>query len=493
MAKKDFLYCEETDTKIRNNDVVSISTYPDMKWIAKQGWYTIGSAQKHGWYFVSITDKTILPIDQVDITTISKDSRQAASSSRSEVQADVPAEAINNVDYLYIEDQGITIRPNDIVEFTTTLGGELIKCVVKYGWYKLDTEQKQGWYFLSISDRKIIPLDLVDTNTIVKEQIVGTSELRPTLEDIDTPLPDIQYVVVPGTDIRFYDSDIIKIDTRPGLKWIVHVGWYIYQGVQSYGWYFVSIKDGEILPVSVIDLTLCSLDTLKTQGSELYDGKVVNFTRPFTPADAEVLRRTFITLDTIEQRDNLDTSKLVDGRLVRVNNVGGVVGYYSWNVATRSWEKVDWGSSGSEGIPEIVGKEDHPIILSELDVGLYRVIGYYKITAKDETATHTDIDHLVFVSGNTEIQVKVITEDAVTDYTVLHGEITLIAPYATKQYVDDRIAWLDHKISEIISELLADLPDMIDERITEVMVPIPNDFITGLFPPDLVERVLHNA
>lgn len=481
MAKKDFLYCEETDTKIRNNDVVSISTYPDIKWIAKQGWYTIGAAQKNGWYFVSITDKTILPIDQVDIKNISKDSYQAHSDPRPSVVAEVPVEAINNEDYLYIEDRDLTIRQNDIVELALNIGTPVIKCVAKNGWYKIGDEQQNGWYFMVISDRSIIPLAAIDTNTIVKEQIVGTSELRPTLEDIDTPLPDIQYVVVPGTDIRFYDSDIIKIDTRPGLKWIVHVGWYIYQGVQNYGWYFVSIKDGEILPVSVIDLTLCSLDTLKTQGSELYDGKVVNYTRPFTPADAEVLRRTFITLDTIEQRDNLDASKLVDGRLVRVNDVGGVVGYYSWNAATQSWEKVDWGSSGSEGIPEIVGTEDRPIILSELDVGLYRVIGYYKITAKDETATHTDIDHLAFVSGDTEIQVKVITEDAVTDYTVLHGEITLIAPYATKQYVDDRIAWLDHKISEIISELLADLPDMIDERITEVMVPIPESFIRGLF------------
>ena len=177
---RDFLYCEETDTKIYSDDIVTISSFPDVKFIAKNGWYNIGTAQKRGWYFVNILDRTIIPMDQVDITTINKSIEQ------------------------------------------------------------------------------------------------GTSEFKPTLKDIDTIPSEPNYLVIPGTTIRLYDGDIVKISGRPRIKWIVHAGWYIYGGNQNFGWYFVSIKNGDILPASAIDLTLCTLDTVKTQGSNVTDGKVIN-------------------------------------------------------------------------------------------------------------------------------------------------------------------------------------------------------------------------
>ena len=479
MAKKDFLYCEETDTKIRNNDVVSISTYPDVKWIAKNGWYKIGSAQKNGWYFVSISDKTILPIDLVDIKDITKDPMQPRVASTPKPAPESTEEPIdNNVDYLYIEDQDLTIRPNDIVELTLNIGGPVIKCVAKNGWYKIGDEQFNGWYFMTISDRTVIPLGAVDTNTIVKEQIVGTSELRPTLQDIDTQPPEMLYIVIPGTDIRIYDSDIVKIDTRPNLKWITHCGWFFYQGSQSYGWYFVSIKDGEILPASVIDLTLCSLATLKTQGSEIYDGRVENYTRPFTPADAEILRRAFITVDTIAQRDNIDKQKLVNGKLVRVNDAGGLVVYYAWNSTTSTWEKVDFGGGSGGGIPEIIGTPENPIVLSDVPVGLYRVLGVYKISPDETDTITTDIHHIVFTNNDGETTwIKVITEKDIQDYSVVRESITFSIIYATEQYVDDKYAILEQQISKIISEF----GTMVLQVITDNYEPISKQFIDGLF------------
>jgi hypothetical protein len=259
---KDFLYCEETDTKIYSGDVVTISSYPDVKFIAKKGWYKLGTAQKNGWYFINIADRTIIPVENINIAEITK-----------------------------------------------------------------STEQ-------------------------------GTSEYRPTLKDIDTTPAESKFIVIPGTDIRLYDGDIVKISNQPRIKWVVHTGWYIYNDVQNFGWYFVSIKDGSILPVSVIDLTLVSLDTTKTQGSGLYDGKVVNYTRPFTLADAEILNRTFITLDTLEQRDNIDPQKLINGKMVRVNNEEGPANYYVWNADTQTWDFLE-----VFGIPERVGTTENPVIL----------------------------------------------------------------------------------------------------------------------------------
>ena len=116
---KDFLYCEETDTKIYPNDVVSISTYPDTKWIAKQGWYTIGSARKHGWYFISILDKTILSIELVDIKDISKDKKQGTSEVRPEISVTSPEQDTPKREFLYCDITGVIIYPNDIVTIST--------------------------------------------------------------------------------------------------------------------------------------------------------------------------------------------------------------------------------------------------------------------------------------------------------------------------------------------------------------------------------------
>lgn len=350
---RDFLYCEETDTKIYPNDIVSISTYPNIKWIAKRGWYKIDTIQKNGWYFVSIADKTIIPADQVDITAVTKDVEQ------------------------------------------------------------------------------------------------GTSEYRPTLKDTDTTPAEINYIVIPGTNIRLYDSDIVKISNKPRVKWIVHSGWFIYDNVQNFGWYFESIKTGEILPVSIIDLSLCTLVETKTQGSNRYDGKVVNYTRPFTDNDAEVLNRTFITLDTLEQRNNLDINKLINGRIVRVNDVGGAPAYYIWNAETREWEVIDQ----DQGIPELVGTATNPIILSRLEQGLYRVKGVYLVSPTSDTSINTNIDHIVFVSGDDVIEIKVITENSVIDYQVEDDYVILVNSYATETYVNNKIFIVQEQISEIIQEL----------------------------------------
>lgn len=480
---KDFLYCEDTDTKIYANDVVTISTHPETKWIVKNGWYSVESKKKNGWYFVSIEDRSIISIDQVDIKDITNESRQGIAVESKPEPKDIHAET-KVPDYIEIPDTDTKIYANDII----TYNGDT--WVVKHGWYKIGTAQKNGWYFINISNRSILQLSDVDLSDVTKEVEQGTSELRPTLLDMDTTPAKVEFLVIPDTNIRLYEGDVIKISNKPRTKWIVHMGWYIYQNVQNFGWHIECIKNGEILPISVIDLTLCTLVTVKTQGSEVYDGKVVNYTRPFTLEDAKVLNRTFITLETIAQRDNLDKKKLTNGRMVRVNDVGGVVVYYAWNEAEDKWDKVDFGS-GTGGIPEIIGTTEHPITLSELEPGLYRVLGTYKISPEYPTIIFATIDHIVFVNDDGHIQIKVITDATITDYTVEGSSVTfsneyatykyLADNYATIQYVDGKIAAIEAEISEIISEF----PDMVREIVYEVLEDalngIEEDYINNLF------------
>lgn len=159
-----------------------------------------------------------------------------------------------------------------------------------------------------------------------------------------------QSIVIPGTNIRLYDGDLVVMTNRPNVKWVVHYGWFIFQNSQVHDWYFSAIHNGENLPVSYVDLTTVSLATSKTQGSTYHDGKVVNYTTVFTQEDAETLNRTFISVDTVAQRDNLDKNKLTNGRLVRVNDCGGSAVYYAWNINSKTWDEVNFGSGGDKEV-----------------------------------------------------------------------------------------------------------------------------------------------
>jgi len=57
--------------------------------------------------------------------------------------------------------------------------------------------------------------------------------------------------------------------------------------------------------------------------------------------DAEVILKpganNFISVDTIEDRDNIPRSQLADGKVVRVNNVNGKPTYYSWDNDNAVW------------------------------------------------------------------------------------------------------------------------------------------------------------
>jgi len=148
-------------------------------------------------------------------------------------------------------------------------------------------------------------------------------------------------IVIPSTNIRLYDGDLVTMTNHPNVKWVVHYGWFIFNNSQFHDWYFSAIHNGENLPVSYVDLTTVSLATSKTLGSTYHDGKAVGYTAVFTQEDAETLNRTFISVDTVTQRDNLDKTKIPNGRLVRVNDYLGSVAYFAWDSATQQWNKAE--------------------------------------------------------------------------------------------------------------------------------------------------------
>jgi hypothetical protein len=359
--------------------------------------------------------------------------------------------------YLLIDGSGIEIHAGDKV--TISDYGDII-WIVKNGWYKIGNARKNGWYFLSVEDQTVLESGNIDLDHVH----VTTAEVKvPKSHTQD----EVKYVVIPGTNVRLYDGDIVKVTKYPRSKFQIHCGWYMFDSKQNFGWYLSNVKSGKTLPLDTIDLTTCSLITSEAQGATYKSGPEIQYTRPFTDSDAEMLSRTFITLDSIEQMNNLDPFKLVNGKMVRINNDDGSATYYVWNASEYRWEPTDFG----ENIKRVVGTFDKPVILADLNPGVYLIYGQYKISKNDPTMYITLSDILTEVNTNKEeTYIKIMDEKSIVDYIVEDDSVVLISEYATKDYIDKTyatIAYVDSKF-DALEALIQELIVSIDARIRDI-------------------------
>lgn len=186
----------------------------------------------------------------------------------------------------------------------------------------------------------------------------------------------------------------------PGTKWIVHNGWYSYNGRDYNGWYFTSIPAQTTIPMNEYDL----------QGIVIVSGKDVSPSPdvvpvptspgPFPPTPPEpfppvppkpypgpmpphphgpgpypypypddkygpnpfppmppgpdpdvpaffgkknlnMLNSAFITVERRKDFEALDTSVMPDGRYVCVNSLDGKRTFFRWNARDDRWDEVD--------------------------------------------------------------------------------------------------------------------------------------------------------
>lgn len=161
----------------------------------------------------------------------------------------------------------------------------------------------------------------------------------------------MERLVIPNTDVVLYPGAIVILAEYPYTKFIVNHGWYTYRNQQLNGWYFTSIADGTILSLSNVNLETI---TLVDQGDPHHHHPHPGPHPPFPPApgpmpgplpkpggftsrDADQLRRSFIVVDSIKQRDALDDGNLPNGKICRVNNVNGKTKYYAYDVTVSAW------------------------------------------------------------------------------------------------------------------------------------------------------------
>ena len=162
--------------------------------------------------------------------------------------------------------------------------------------------------------------------------------------------------LVTDTGVIINDGSVVILSQYPNVKWLIKNGWYTYNGKQYNGWYFSSIPANNTMPVDTSDLsgiTLVSGPNCCPPPPGPVPPRPSPSEERFTHEMRNQLERAWITVDTIEQRDRLNIRLVPDGKVVKVNDVGGSVKYYSYDQSLSTWVEEVFGLDGS-----FVKKED---------------------------------------------------------------------------------------------------------------------------------------
>lgn len=161
-------------------------------------------------------------------------------------------------------------------------------------------------------------------------------------------------------------------------------------------------------------------------------------------------------------------------------------------------EPIDYNTLGNQPIINLVGTLDEPIIVNELESGIYKISGRYKITQTDLTV-YLNPNVNIFIIDKTDgiISIKKISNEEIIDYTVENDivsktNLTITEDYlfengyVTSTYVDKKIEVLNislrEDIQKYIDEVIGDkFNSIIDERIDKKILSATDEDIRSLF------------
>lgn len=167
-----------------------------------------------------------------------------------------------------------------------------------------------------------------------------------------------QYVIIPDTQQKVYKGSVVVLYRLPDLRWVLYYGPYDYLGTRRRGWYFSEITKGTVIPVTDRDLVRLKVIHSPKPGvlppapppgplppepepvPEPEPSPVVPVPAPFTRDDKKRLKQAMLTVPDMNGLHELEDDSLIDGKVVRVNDIDGqgTVGYYSWNKKAKEWE-----------------------------------------------------------------------------------------------------------------------------------------------------------
>lgn len=165
---------------------------------------------------------------------------------------------------------------------------------------------------------------------------------------------------------------------------------------------------------------------------------------------------------------------------------------------------IDYNTLGNKPILNINGESNNPIVISNLDNGIYSITGHFKIASNDITI-HLNPNPTIFIiekdSVNDCTYINKIATKEIANYVVFKNNSTVVDKYVTEQflkdngyitstYVDEKIVALGFLTKEEIQKYIEEvvpiaigeqIVPVIDERIDKKILSATETQITSLF------------
>lgn len=237
--------------------------------------------------------------------------------------------------------------------------------------------------------------------------------------------------------------------------------------------------------------------------TDTHENVVIDADLNIVPIRSRVYRFTDITSANLSLNKSSDTyegqivailqenDEKYSGYIVNKNKVGE---FYVSPLSESG--QIDYDSLGNKPVINKIGTLNSPITVDQLEDGIYKIRGQYKLTESAITIYLSSNDNFFLVKTENDITyIKKISAMDITDYTVnSDGSISastipttkILKDYATKSYVDDKIAALDLLTKDDVTTYVADIinntiDEKIETKVNEMYTPADNAEIQQLF------------
>lgn len=237
--------------------------------------------------------------------------------------------------------------------------------------------------------------------------------------------------------------------------------------------------------------------------TDTHENVVIDEDLNIIPIRSRVYRFTDITSANLSLNKSSDTyegqivailqenDEKYSGYIVNKNKIGE---FYVSPLSESG--QIDYDSLGNKPVINKIGTLNSPITVDQLEDGIYKIRGQYKLTESAITIYLSSNDNFFLVKTENDITyIKKISAMDITDYTVnSDGSISastipttkILKDYATKSYVDDKIAALDLLTKDDVTTYVADIinntiDEKIETKVNEMYTPANNAEIQQLF------------
>ena len=158
-----------------------------------------------------------------------------------------------------------------------------------------------------------------------------------------------------------------------------------------------------------------------------------------------------------------------------------------------SAENIDYNTLGNRPIKNLIGTLDIPIMISSLDVGMYKVKGQYKISATDITTyLSTDGDLFIIEESDAEKFIKRFTKDTIQDYVISDSGVEK-KTYITDKYLADNgystTTYVDGKLTAFEESIRQDIQTYVEQAVEDVITEKVDEIIDERLDAKLDERI----